>query len=95
MIFFNIDLRSGYYQLRVKKEDISKTTFRCRYSLYDFKVMPFGLTNAHVNFMDLMKRVFGHGLYQYVIVFIDDILVYSKSPEEHVVHLSKVLGTIR
>ncbi|XP_039169338.1 uncharacterized protein LOC120293693 [Eucalyptus grandis] len=82
-IFSMIDLRTSYHQLRIIKEDIPKTTFRTRYGHYQFTVMLFGLTNAPIAFMDLMNRVFKEYLDHFVIVFIDDIPVYSRSPEEH------------
>ena len=94
-VYSKIDLRSGYHQLRVWENDVSKTAFRMRYGHYKFLVMPFGLTNAPTVFTDLMNRVFSPYLDKFVIVFIDDILVYSGSPEEHAQHLRKVLQILR
>ena len=94
-IFSKIDMRFGYYQLRVKDVDAPKTSFRTQYGHYEFLVMPFGLMNALVVFIDLMNRVFQPYLDQFVVVFIDDILVYSKNEEEHEQQLRIVLQTLR
>ena len=94
-VFSKTDLRSGYHQLKIKGKDIPKTTFQTRYGHYEFLVMPFGLTNAPTASMDLMNRVFHEYLDQFVIVFIDDILIYSKSQEEHEEHLRIVLQILR
>ena len=93
--FSNIDFLLRYYQLRVKDVDVLKTAFRTRYGHFEFLVMPFGLTNAPTAFMDLMNRVFQPYLDQFVVVFIDDILVYSKDAHEHEQHSRIVLQILR
>src|SRR5881394_3393689 len=94
-VFSKIDLRSGYHQIRVREEDIPKITFSTRYGLYEYLVMSFGLTNAPAFFMYLMNLVFMTKLDVCVVVFIDDILVYSKNEEDHAKHLQLILERLR
>ncbi|XP_073030793.1 uncharacterized protein [Primulina eburnea] len=94
-VFSKLDLRTGYHQLKVKPEDVPKTAFRTRYGHYEFTVMPFGLANDPAAFMDLMNRVFKPFLDKFMVVFIDDILVYSPSEEDHKEHLQLTLQMLR
>ncbi len=94
-VFSKIDLRTGYHQLKIRATDIPKTAFTTRYGLYEYTVMSFGLTNAPAYFMNLMNKVFMEFLDKFVVVFIDDILIYSKSEEEHATHLRLILETLR
>jgi len=94
-VFSKIDLKSGYHQVRVREEDIQKTTFHTRYRHFKFVVMPFGLTNAPTMFIDLMNQVFREFLDCFVTVFINDILIYSMSLEKHEAHLRIILQKLR
>ncbi|GJT85268.1 putative reverse transcriptase domain-containing protein [Tanacetum coccineum] len=94
-VYLKINLRSGYHQLRVREEDIPKTAFITRYGYYEFQVMPFGLTNAPAVFMDIMNRVCKLYLDKFVIVFIDDILIYSKNKQEHEEHIKLILEFLK
>ena len=94
-VYSKIDLRTGYHQLRVRETDNPKTAFSTRYGHFEFTVMPFGLTNAPAAFIDLMHRVFQPYLDQFVVVFVDDILIYSQSEWEHEYHLRIVLQLLR
>ena len=93
--FSKIDLRSRYHQILVKADDVQKTAFRSRYGHYEYVVMPFGVTNAPAVFMDYMNRIFRPFFDKFVVVFIDDTLIYSKTQEEHAEHLRLVLGILR
>jgi hypothetical protein len=94
-VFSKTDLRSGYHQIKIRASDVPKTAFSTRYDLYEFLVMSFGLTNAPAYFMYLMNSVFMNKLDKFVVVFIDDILIYSKSEAEHAKHLRIVLQRLR
>jgi hypothetical protein len=94
-VFSKIDLRSGYHQMKIRPSDIPKTAFSTRYGLYEFTVMSFGLTNAPAYFMNQMNKVFMEYLNRFVVVFIDDILIYSKSDSDHEEHLRLVLQKLR
>jgi hypothetical protein len=94
-VFSKIDLSSGYHELKIQTEDVPKTAFTTRYGLYEFLVMSFGLTNAPTYFMNLMNKIFMEYLDQFVVVFINDILVYSKNEEAHEDHVRLVLQKLR
>jgi hypothetical protein len=94
-VFSKIDLRSGYHQLKIQESDIPKTAFRTRYGLYEYTVISFGLTNASAYFMYLMNKVFMEYLDKFVVVLIDDILIFSKMMEEYEEELRLVLGKLR
>ena len=94
-VYSKIDLRTSYHQLRIRETYIPKTAFRTRYGHFEFTVMPIGLMNAPAVFMDLMHRVFQPYLYQFVVVFVDDILIYSQSEWEHEYHLMIMLQLLR
>jgi hypothetical protein len=94
-VFSKIDFRSGYHQIKIRPSDIPKTAYSTRYGLYEYLVMSFGLTNAPTYFMYLMNSVFMQELDKFVVVFSDDILIHSKNPEDHAIHLCIVLQRLR
>ena len=94
-VFSQLDLATGFHQWRLAEDSIDKTAFRTPDGFYEWLVMPFGLTNAPAYFVDLMSRVFREYLNKFMVVFVDDILIFSKSEEEHALHLREVLETLR
>ena len=94
-VFSKIDLKSGYWQIPVRKGDEYKTAFKTRWGLYEYLVMPFGVTNAPAQFMNMMNDLLGDYLDKFVLVFLDDILIYSANLEDHLEHLRKTLSVLR
>ena len=94
-VFSKIDLKSGYWQIPVRPGDVHRTAFKTRWGLYEYLVMPFGLTNAPVQFMSIMNDLLGDYLDRFVLIFLDDILIYSANIQEHAEHLRKVLQVLR